>query len=365
MELNISDSSQVSAVVLTIGAPTLQEALRHVNAQTVRLAKIIRVDGVTPFYRALNYGARQVETSYFIQVDEDMLLDPDCVEKLIAGIEPDVGMVIGHLQDPMVGPEVGVKLFRTACALKFPLKNTASPETDFLNAIEKDGWKTVYIGGYGEPEQQQWETVGLHRPDYSPRNAFEKFLREGRKLNYRKKLGAFYSLLHTLRFSSHENATIAQIGLCQGIFLVEDYDILQPLDQSPGNAYYRCLQELIQRDKQGGDLEKFNNLLFDINFSEFAIPSKVFRMTCLLGNNIYREGSFGDFKEILQTLWQNEQPYSWVGIIGLCHGIFREADHESTKLFMDFYHGDRLEGKSFRAIWKRCKASLDNLLIGK
>jgi len=304
----------------------------------------------------------QVGIEFFIQVNEDMLLDLDCVEKLIVYIDPDVGVVTGHLLDPLLGPIIGVSLFRTACVIKFPYQDTIGCETDFTKTIEKESWKVQNLNNKNKIPPKQYKTVGYHLPDYSPRYTFEKFSREGRKLRYRNKPGAFYSWLHKLKNSLHDSAIFAQVGICQGIYLPHENDILQPSDQSPLNECYESLLEFVKTSDQYIGTAKFKNFLSDINFSRFANPSRTFRLSCKLGNQIRREGTFKDFEKILGALWKNEQPYSWIGCVGLCHGIFQEVDEQSTKIFMEFYQGDWIEGRSLRALWKKVWVRIHGLL---
>jgi len=58
MDLIPTYNPKVSAVVLSTGAPTFQEALGRIQVQTVKLANIIIVDEtISPFHKALNHGA--------------------------------------------------------------------------------------------------------------------------------------------------------------------------------------------------------------------------------------------------------------------------------------------------------------------
>jgi hypothetical protein len=45
-----------------------------------------------------------------VQVDADMVLDPDCFERLRQAMDDDVGMAVGALRDPLLGPIAGVKI---------------------------------------------------------------------------------------------------------------------------------------------------------------------------------------------------------------------------------------------------------------
>ena len=50
------------------------------HRQTLPVADTIVVRGVSPFHCALNAGAAQVRTPFFVQVDADMTFDDTCLE---------------------------------------------------------------------------------------------------------------------------------------------------------------------------------------------------------------------------------------------------------------------------------------------
>src|SRR5688500_11923456 len=103
--------SDVTALVLSIGEDTTERAIASVQRQTLAVAETIIVRGISPFHRAFNHGARRIRTPFFMQVDADMILDETCVADLRRAMVDGVGMVVGHLCDPMLGRIVGIKLF--------------------------------------------------------------------------------------------------------------------------------------------------------------------------------------------------------------------------------------------------------------
>ena len=72
----LSNVSDVSAVVLTIGESTTERALKSIEQQDYPLSETILVENVTPSYRAGNVGASRVKTDYLVIVGADMVLEP-------------------------------------------------------------------------------------------------------------------------------------------------------------------------------------------------------------------------------------------------------------------------------------------------
>jgi hypothetical protein len=237
--------SDVSAVLLTTGEPTTPAALAAIDAQSLRPAEIIVVENVTPFHAALNHGVSQVTTPFFVQVDSDMILDPGCFRELREVMKPGVGTTVGELRDPMIGTTVGVKMFRTACFRNDRFNDSISPDTDFLAAMGRQGWKIAYAG------RDEARTLGEHRPGYTPEYTYAKYFLEGGRLRYRAAQGGLRWRLSRLDLSAHELAPLATIALADGFFRSSDRDGLSA-GVAGGNALARAVMNLLLR--RGGKL---------------------------------------------------------------------------------------------------------------
>src|SRR5262249_15375726 len=132
-------ANDVTALVLSIGEAYTERAIASVRRQTRPAADIVVVRGIHPFHRALNEGARRVHTPFFVQVDADMVLDATCIADLRACIADGVGIVVGHLRDPLQRRTVGIKLFRTCCFEAVQFMDSLSPDTDFGAVLEARG----------------------------------------------------------------------------------------------------------------------------------------------------------------------------------------------------------------------------------
>ena len=124
--------NDITAIVLSIGEETTKRAIDSVKKQTLLPKEIVIVENVSPFNKALNKGASNVETEFFIQVDSDMILDENCFQDLRSCMTDDVGVAIGQLRDPLMGMESGVKIFRKICFDKVQFKDSVATDNFFI-----------------------------------------------------------------------------------------------------------------------------------------------------------------------------------------------------------------------------------------
>lgn len=249
----------VSVVVLSNGEATTGRALASLERQTLAPAEVLRVDGVRPFHRALNLGASRVSTPFFVQLDADMVLDSECLERLRDSMAPDVGIALGALRDPLMGNIAGVKLFRTACFAEVEVRDSITQDIDFSYALGDRGWLTRYLIRHA-PDGVQ--TFGDHLPDYTPEYTYGTYHQLGARYRHRRDVAGVQWRMGVLRRSGHPMAPAARLGLGHGLFCTEERDAPK---RSPtaeelavarglieGGAGYRgalaCLRELARRD---------------------------------------------------------------------------------------------------------------------
>jgi hypothetical protein len=224
---------EVSAVVLSVGEPFTQRAIDSLATQSVPLRDVIVIEHMSPFFRAINEGARRVRTPFFVQVDADMVLDPTCVEVLCRHMRDDVGIAVAELRDPLFGQTVGIKLFRTACFGDVPMGDSIAQDTDFVAALQRAGWRTVYVEQPGGDSAKPRPTLGEHRPDYTPSYTYRKMQLEGARLRHRASAHGLFWRMGTLEPSEHPLATLAQLALGRGVFLGLERDELKPPAHDP------------------------------------------------------------------------------------------------------------------------------------
>ena len=281
------------------------------------------VQGISPFHRALNGGAARVRTEFFIQVDADMILDDTCVAQLRGCVSDEVGMVVGRLRDPLLGPIEAIKLFRTECFEKVQLPDCVSSETEFAHAIVRQGWRMIYALKYSADTAPGWHTFGAHRPDYTARYTFYKFTREGAKARYRK--DGLWDIFYRLRNSPHKAALIAVIAVAHGFFAKVTADIHGGIEDS---EEFRFVERFLT-SSHNGDF----SLIERKDVAHLDLRS-AFKRSLGLGTLLRRHHAAATFKKLLRQLHEQSTIVSWVALVGLCHGLFldeyREADAEEA-----------------------------------
>ncbi len=311
--------TDVSAVVLTTGEETTQRAIKSVEKQTLKPGDIIIVENVTPFHKALNSGASKVKTEFFVQVDSDMILDEDCFEQLRKFIKQSTGAVYGQLRDSLIGRTCCIKMYRRECFDFVQLRDSISPDTDFRDDIIEKGWSTSQALRLEGNTTYTWHTFGEHKPSYTPHYTFSKYLLEGRRYRYRKKLDGLISHLKRLEDSSHEMALIAKIAMLHGIFLSEDTDLLKPYSGDPEFDFLKRFLE------SGGSI-KMNRP----TVSSFSVlkSRKTFETYFKLGIELRNANAFSSFKDCIDVLNETSNEFNWIAKTGLCHGLFSQSYSE-------------------------------------
>ena len=305
--------SDVAAVVLTIGEPFVGRALASLAAQTLPPREVIVIEHLSPFFRAMNEAAARVTTPFFVQVDADMILDPNCLEALRASVREDTGMAVAELRDALLGQVVGVKLFRTECVRRTGFPDSISPDTDFGAAIGRRGWATRYLEPPdGEPGAPR-PTLGEHRPDYTPAYTYRKHLLEGCRLRDRGARGGLRWRCERLVASPHPLARLALLALAHGFFLAADGDLLRPGGDEPDAARLLALLESKVRCDAAADL---------LPLARHPRLRDVYRRFALAGHTIARDSAGATVHDILTAL--DGPPGNWrtlVARIGLGHGL--------------------------------------------
>jgi hypothetical protein len=273
---------------------------------------VIEIRDRVPFHRALNEGAARVRTAYFVQVDADMVLDPTCCADLRACMAAGVGVVIGHLRDPLLGRVAGVKLFRAACFQEERFPDSISPDTDFGNAVARRGWTTVYaIKHAADPRH----VFGDHRPEYTPLYTFRKYELLGARHRYRRAAQSLRELFRGLFASRHEAALFAVIGAAQGISLEGGSDLLAP-------------------QRRGADFERLRNFI-DAEEGVAGVPPaaramaganvrEAWRQGYRYGVDLYRRRTPAELRGALNHLGAEQGTVAWVALVGICHGLFAD-----------------------------------------
>lgn len=316
--------SDVTAVVLSLGEPSVERALASIARQSLPFADVVRVEGVTPFHRALNEGAARVRTDFFVQVDADMILDDDCAERLAACAASEVGAVIGMLRDPLYGRVEAIKLFRTAEITRLGFDDSISPDTDYLGRMERAGRYMVYALRHdGTPEH--WHTFGEHRPEYEPLFTFERNKRDGRRIRHRGEADSVRYHLDLLHRSLHPCALVAEVGIAHGLFF--DWEGDRQDGACEGGADFHRLTELLARLPAGWRERTRGTLrarIADATAAAALVGSaeRVFHASYSLGTALSAVRDGAAFVTALDARHRVHHPWAWLAQAALCRGLF-------------------------------------------
>lgn len=322
----------VTAVVLTLGEPTTNAAIDALSRQTLVPCEVIVVRDVRPFHAALNAGVTKVKTPFLVQVDADMILDPQCIATLRAAARRDTGIVVGHLRDALIREAVGIKLYRTSCFQTAQLRDCISPDTEFAQEISAAGWKMVWVG---RPWLRRWmapATLGEHCPSYTARYTYAKHLLMGRRYRFRRDIGGIRWHFSRLEASRHPSAFIAAIGLARGIFLESERDLTGVL---PINEEFAELSDFLQSPGGPGP--------DDVVTLPLGRPAQdLFAFAYCTGNSLLRARDFPTFARLFGALSTAADDGAWIAKVALCRGLFAErpdatmieADYEVLTTFL-------------------------------
>lgn len=308
----------ITAVVLSIGESYTERAIASLHRQTLRPADLVVVRGVSPFHRALNHGAAQVHTPFFVQVDADMVLDDTCLAELRSRMHDHLGLVSAQLRDPVLGRVHGIRLYRTQCFEDVQIRDTISPDLDFTTDIQARGWGRVFTLRYDGARCEEWHTFGDHRPNYAdPQYTFGKFLLEGVRSRYRRREGRVRMKFRQLRASTHDVASLALIAVSHGLFLDEQRDLLAPYRRT---ADFALLQTFLAAGGDGVVLDDGDGTL-----------RERFGRAYEQGIHCRQHGAAATFLARLDQLKRQAGVAAWMTLVGMCHGLFhRDGTDAST-----------------------------------
>jgi len=307
----------VSAVVLSVGEPYTKRAIDSLATQSVPVDEVIVIEHVSPFSRAINEGARRVRTPYFVQVDADMILDPTCVETLVAHMRPDTGIMVGELRDALLGQTVGVKLFRTACFQEGGVPDSLAQDTDFAARLHNRGWQTHYVRTGAPAARGPRPTLGEHRPDYTAPYTYRKFLIEGARIRHRGAKHGLFWQMGVMDASPHPLAMLAQVAFAHGLLLTLERDELRPVPRDP-----TCdvLLALLASDTRRADIARdLPDLVREGHLGD------IFRRFAEAGRSLRRSVAGGTFRDVFNRLsGASQNPRAVVAKIAVSHGVLMD-----------------------------------------
>ena len=318
--------NEVTAVCLTLGEETTERALESIRRQTLPVAETIVIEGVEPFHRAFNLGAARVETTFFVQVDADMVLDPTCVADLRAAIQPEVAIAAGLLRDPLLGKLPAVKLFRTYSLEGRHAPNTIASDVDQYFTLGDSGWLTLFVLSKNVRAPDARHTFGEHRPAYTAHYTWGTYFLLGSRCRYRRDTIAFRWRQAQLRRSVHRMAPLARVAFCEGLFCTETQDVSKAY---PGTQAADLVETLLADSQDGSFSEpELERLLAFEGWSSFEQLYE-------LGLAIGRASAGTSAKRVLELLTRTGGA-TWLAEIALCRGLL--AHGHVTDVEGDYQH---------------------------
>ena len=167
-------SAEVTTFVTTVGGPTFAECVAHLERQDC-ITRFDVIEGVAPLTAALQLMIDRCTTPFFVQVDEDMLLEQDAIRRLhtlILREWHDVAVLVGLLEDPHLGRTIeGVKIHRLAHVRRFPWN-------EYQSVLERNRAMTAascFVARRPLKESGERLVFGRHLIDPTPGAVFERY----------------------------------------------------------------------------------------------------------------------------------------------------------------------------------------------
>jgi hypothetical protein len=161
----------VTVFVVSCGNnPNYADCMEALDNQTVEF-KIDIIKNYNPIPRALQEYLNRCETTYYIGIDEDMILDKNAIEILYESIissPKEIAMICYHLLDVHINvPILGIKIFKHEITKNYPynLKCIAC-DVEQLDRLKKEGYDYTIFP----------EVIGKHSPKWTNELIFERYL---------------------------------------------------------------------------------------------------------------------------------------------------------------------------------------------
>lgn len=173
----IKDHVSLTALVFTVEPnPLLSRCIDNISHQTIKATRVEIIRDVMPAYKAKQQGLDLVRTDYFVVVDGDMILAPNCFEVLLNTLRADEKLadVAFSLNDPVAGKILGIHMYRTKPmrVAGFDGGDKKDEHRYAASMLQKIGYKVLY---------DNQKTVGMHHPVYMPVEAYWKYKERGEK----------------------------------------------------------------------------------------------------------------------------------------------------------------------------------------
>jgi hypothetical protein len=149
--------------------PNYDDCISALMSQTVNF-ELIEIKDKTPMSKAFQTMIDKCQTKYYIQVDEDMILNEDAIEKIYESLDKsdtNISIVAHMLRDVHLDFDIfGVKGYKHSVLKKYPYNlNIISCEMDQITRMQNDGYEILMVN----------EVFGQHSPKWTNNLIFERY----------------------------------------------------------------------------------------------------------------------------------------------------------------------------------------------
>jgi MoaA/NifB/PqqE/SkfB family radical SAM enzyme len=222
-------NNELTIFVISAGKnPNFNDCIKALEAQTL-LCKIDIIKDYAPMSRAFQEMMNRCQTKYYIQVDEDMILQPTAVQTMYEAIQQvpaKVCMVAHTLHDPHLAMDiVGIKVYKHDIFKNYPYNlEVIACEKEQLNRMEADGYSIQVIEkvmGEHSPKwtneliferyfdlMEKYKVYGYLWLEDLPRQLKAKYKGEPSELNYYAMMGAMTSIASPVIHNKEKDFTV-------------------------------------------------------------------------------------------------------------------------------------------------------------
>jgi len=253
----------LTVFVISVGSSQLKYALDSLKHQNCKF-KIEIIKDVSPMSAAFNEMIKRCGTKYFIQLDEDMMLDENSVMRMYQEMgsalkkDPNIAIMAFRLKDEELGSILGVKIYNYKIIKNYKWENIPMLDRVLNEKLKSDGYKVV-------SHKDKSNNVGTHALN---RDNFELFLKSvvvGSRILKTKKsdINNFFELYNNaLNDNSNSKKILRLAGLFYGLFNGFEPDAIK----YPKKEYkeIESLLPILSGYNINKKLEEANNKLYNI-----------------------------------------------------------------------------------------------------
>ena len=149
--------------------PNYEDCKMSLENQTVKF-KLKEVKNISPMSKAFQKMIDDCDTDYYIQVDEDMILQPDSIEKIYDRLiitEDNISIVAHMLNDNHLDFDIyGIKAYKHKIMKNYSYNlEIISCEVEQMTRLQNDGFETLMYS----------EVVGYHSPKWTEQLIYERY----------------------------------------------------------------------------------------------------------------------------------------------------------------------------------------------